>query len=51
MNPTECMHIFSRVAELTSFTQAAQALGVPKASVSQAVQQLEAQLGTRLLHR
>ena len=51
MNPLDRMQIFARVAELASFTQAAQVLGIPKASASLAVQQLEAQLGTRLLHR
>ena len=47
----ERMYIFTRVAELASFTQTADVLGLPKASVSSAVQQLEAALGTRLLHR
>ena len=51
MSPIERMQIFHRVAELTSFTQAAESLGLPKATASTAVQQLEAQLGVRLLHR
>jgi DNA-binding transcriptional LysR family regulator len=51
MNRIEAMHIFVRVAELASFTKAADSLGLPKASTSTAVQQLEAQLGTQLLHR
>lgn len=51
MSSLDRMQTFARVAELASFTQAAEALGIPKASASTAVQQLEAQLGTRLLHR
>lgn len=51
MNRIEAMHIFVRVAELASFTKAADSLGLPKASTSTAVQQLEAHLGTQLLHR
>lgn len=51
MNTIEHMLTFTRVAELSSFTQAAETLSLPKASVSTAVQQLESLLGTRLLHR
>jgi DNA-binding transcriptional LysR family regulator len=51
MENTEAIKRFVRVAELSSFTKAANALGLPKASVSLAVQQLENKLGTQLLHR
>ena len=51
MNMLEAMQVFIRVAELASFTRAADSLGIPKASASNAVQQLEATLGARLLHR
>ena len=47
----EILRIFVKVAELASFTRAAEMLGIPKARVSTSVQQLEAQLGVRLLHR
>jgi DNA-binding transcriptional LysR family regulator len=51
LNSIENMQIFLRVADLCSFTQAAEALGLPKATISTAVQRLESALGTRLLHR
>lgn len=51
MDNTEAIKRFLRVAELGSFTRAADALGIPKASVSQAIQQLETRLETQLLHR
>lgn len=51
MEQLERMRVFVRVADLASFTQAAHSLGLPKASVSSAVQQLEARLGARLLQR
>jgi DNA-binding transcriptional LysR family regulator len=51
MNQVENIRVFLRVAELLSFTRAAQSLGLPKASVSTAVIDLEAGLGVRLLHR
>ena len=51
MNRLDSLQMFVRVAELSSFTQAAESLGLPKARVSTAVQQLEGLLGTRLLHR
>jgi len=51
MNRIEAMQIYVSVAELASFTQTANTMGLPKASISTAVQQLESELGTRLLHR
>lgn len=51
MHRLDAMQAFVRVAEMASFTRAADSLGLPKASVSTAVQQLEAWLGTQLLHR
>jgi len=51
MDRLEAIHIFIRVAELASFTQAADSLGLPKASISGAVKQLENLVGAQLLHR
>jgi DNA-binding transcriptional LysR family regulator len=51
MDQLDAMRIYLRVAELASFTQAGDSMGLPKASISAAIQRLESQLGTRLLHR
>lgn len=45
------LRIFVKVAELASFTRAAEQLGMAKARASLQVQALEAELGVRLLHR
>jgi len=47
----EAMRAFTQVVDSGSFTRAARALGLHKATVSQQVQQLEEHLGTRLLTR
>ena len=45
------MRIFSRVVERRSFTLAAEDTGIPRSTVTDAVKQLEARLGVRLLQR
>jgi DNA-binding transcriptional LysR family regulator len=45
------MQVFVRVAELASFTKAAEYMGLQKGGISTAIQQLESQMGTRLLQR
>lgn len=47
----DALAIFVKVAELQSFTRAAEHLGMPKARASLRVQALEAELGVRLLQR
>lgn len=51
MDKIQAMQLFIRVAELESFTRAADTLGLPKGSVSRQIQALESALGTRLLYR
>jgi len=51
MDRLERYRVFVQIAQTGSFTRAAHALGLPRATVSDAVRQLEADLGTRLLHR
>src|ERR1700719_425947 len=45
------MRVFTRVVERRSFTLAAEDLGLPRSTVTDAVKQLEARLGVRLLQR
>lgn len=47
----DLFRIFTRVVECASFTRAANTLGVPRSSVSAAIQDLEGRVGARLLHR
>lgn len=51
MDRFDALQAFARVVETGSFTRAAQTLHLGRASVSQLVQQLEARLRVRLLHR
>lgn len=51
MDKLDQYRVFMQVAEAGSFIRAAHLLNLPRATVSAAVQQLEAGLGARLLHR
>ena len=51
MDRIDLFRTFTRVVECASFTRAADALGLPRSSVSAAVIDLEARVGARLLHR
>ncbi|MDW5317385.1 LysR family transcriptional regulator [Rhizobium sp. PL01] len=51
MDRFEAMRVFSRVVERRSFTLAAEDTGLPRSTVTDAVKQLEARLGVRLLQR
>jgi len=50
-NMLELMTIFVKVVELRSFTKAADALQLHRPAVSKSIQQLEVDLGVKLLHR
>lgn len=51
MDRFEAMRVFTRVMERRSFTLAAEDTGLPRSTVTDAVKQLEARLGVRLLQR
>ena len=51
MDRLEAMRVFVRVVERRSFTLAAADTGLPRSTVSDAVKELEARLGVRLLQR
>ncbi|MEO1157126.1 MAG: LysR family transcriptional regulator, partial [Pseudomonadota bacterium] len=51
MDRLRAIEYFLKTAELGSFTAAARTFGVPASSISRRVQDLEAELGTTLLHR
>jgi LysR family transcriptional regulator, regulator for bpeEF and oprC len=51
MNKLQAMEVFIRVVEAGSLTRAAGSLQLPKATATTLIQQLEAELGVRLLNR
>lgn len=51
MDRFDTMRLFVRIVERGSFASAARDLQLPRATVTRAIQQLEAHLGTRLLER
>ena len=51
MDKLDQYRVFVKVADMGSFIKAANAMNLPRASVSAAVQQLESSVGARLLHR
>lgn len=51
MDKLDQYRVFVQVAEMGSFIKASHALALPRATVSAAIQQLEEQIGARLLNR
>ncbi len=51
MDKIRALRYFKRVAELHSFTQAAEEFGIPASSISRRIKDLEKMLGIELLQR
>jgi DNA-binding transcriptional LysR family regulator len=51
MDRFDAMRVFTRIVERRSFTKAADDLGLPRSSVTDAVRMLEVRLGVKLLQR
>ena len=51
MDRLDVMRLFTRIVERHSFTAAAQDMEIPRSTATQAIKQLEARLGARLLQR
>ncbi|MCU0119957.1 LysR substrate-binding domain-containing protein [Pseudomonas sp. B2M1-30] len=51
MDRFDSLQLFVRIVELSSFSQAAAALDIPRATATYAIKELESRLGTRLLDR
>ncbi|MEX3959163.1 LysR family transcriptional regulator [Trinickia sp. EG282A] len=51
MDRIQAMEVFTRVVDANSFTRAAETLSMPRATVTTTIQNLEALLGVRLMHR
>lgn len=51
MDRIDAMRLFTRIVDLGSFTAAAEDQGLPRATATHSMQQLEKRLGVRLLHR
>jgi LysR family transcriptional regulator for bpeEF and oprC len=51
MNKLQAMEVFVKVVDTGGFTRAAESLGMPKATVTTSIRDLERQLGVKLLNR
>ncbi|MFC0400880.1 LysR family transcriptional regulator [Paraburkholderia rhizosphaerae] len=51
MDRLDALQLFTRIVEVQSFSRAADMLGIPRATATYAIKELETRLGTRLLER